>query len=211
MRILVAVLIFFVWVLPSAAQEEPEFFPLHQVTVGAGTGSVSEGSVFNITPDVKGAPDFFFDLAYLYHVSPSFGVGMSLVGYSQSITEVTVILSDGSTARPEFDLSLVHFAAVGRYTFAEGGIKPYVFGMISLVTGSVSSKESGTLNQLGFGAGEGIGVSFDIGSHVRLSAEGLGVFGSSSWKERPFLNSSGTDYNPGMAGVLVNLSYLWSD
>jgi hypothetical protein len=57
----------------------------------------------------------------------------------------------------------------------------------------------------------GASASLKLGESFALSLEALASLGSANWKQKPFLNSSGREFNPSLIALTLNLSYLWGD
>jgi hypothetical protein len=57
----------------------------------------------------------------------------------------------------------------------------------------------------------GAGASLKLGESFALSLEALASLGSANWKQKPFLNSSGREFNPSLLSLTLNLSYMWGD
>jgi len=192
------------------AQENEFFLPYNEFMLALGTGTASEKTVFNVPQDAKASPDFLVNFQYMYFLSPQVGVGIQLLGYSQTISGITITKQDLSQITPDLDLGVFNIGGRIRYSFLGGDLQPYVFGALNYVSGSVSSDATGTLNLNGFGYGGGAGLSFDIGRSFRLTAEGCLMLGTATWESKPFQNSVSDDFNPGMSGVLIGFSYLMS-
>ena len=109
----------------------------------------------------------------------------------------------------QFDLDSYNLGVRYRYTFSRSGFVHYVFAGISWADGSAGSPATGALDYSGFTACLGPGASVALGKQFQLSAEAFGSFGIAHWENEPFASSSGTEFNPSMAGGTVNLSFLW--
>ena len=83
--------------------------------------------------------------------------------------------------------------------------------MVNYAGGSVQSDQTGTLSQSGFALGGGVGVIWMVGDAVGISLEGLGNFGDAKWKQPPFQNSTGTDFDPSMFAIVAGVSYFWGE
>lgn len=59
------------------------------------------------------------------------------------------------------------------------------------------------------GARGGAGVAFLLGEQWEVGPEGLAYFGTATWKQTPFLNSSWKAYDPSMLGFFANVAYRW--
>jgi hypothetical protein len=69
--------------------------------------------------------------------------------------------------------------------------------------------EEETLMYHGISIGAGAGPSVFLSKHVVCCLEGVASFGRANWG--PFLNSTGTEYNPSMLGLSITFSYLWAE
>jgi hypothetical protein len=120
-------------------------------------------------------------------------------GGAKSFEKNVFNVPDDAKASPEIE---------GRYFFSIQRFSPYVFAGLNMVSGSVTSKETGTLNHTGFSFCGGTGVSLKLGESFALSRETIAFLGSASWKQKPFLNSNGREFNPSLLSLTLNLSYL---
>jgi hypothetical protein len=195
------------------AQEEPGL-PLFRNEIGFGVGiaSPTEKHPLNVPGEQKVSTSVAINFLYRYHVTSRFSVGVQMFGYTGKTPSYTVQKEGESFTRDlSFTLTSLDLGVQVRYAFLESTIRPYAFGMLNYVAGAVQNDEAGTLNNSGFSAGGGVGVAWMVGAQIALSLEGVGAFGNATWKQRPFLNSSGTEYDPSVLGLLVSVSYFWGE
>jgi hypothetical protein len=193
----------------SFGQEAPAY-KRHEVALGFGVAKSFEKNVFNVPDDVKGSPDIEMNMAYFYHLSEQFAVGCHLYGFIQSKIPF-MVSQNGNISKINLDLSSLNLGMQGRYFLSSQRFSPFVFAGINLVSGSVTGKEAGTLNHTGFSFCGGAGASLKLGESFALSLEALASLGSANWKQKPFLNSSGREFNPSLLSLTLNLSYMWGD
>jgi hypothetical protein len=190
-------------------QEAPTY-KQHEVILGFGVAKSFEKNVFNVPDDVKGSPDIEINMAYFYHLSEQFAVGCHLYGFVQSKIPF-MVSQNGNISKINLDLSSLNLGMQGRYFLSSQRFSPFVFAGINLVSGSVTGKEAGTLNHTGFSFCGGTGATLKLGESFALSLEALASLGSANWKQKPFLNSSGREFNPSLLSLTLNLSYMWGD
>ena len=106
-----------------------------------------------------------------------------------------------------FELNTYHSGLRLRHTFTQKQMAPYAWVGLNLAQGTISSAETGDLDYHGYSVGGGPGVLFRLGRRVALSVEGVATFGRGKWKTQPFANSNSRDFDPGLRGVIANLSY----
>jgi hypothetical protein len=88
-------------------------------------------------------------------------------------------------------------------------IAPYAYAGVGMANGMIDSKPTGSLTYTGFSGCVGPGASWNLGRSWKMSAEGVLSFGSASWRELPFANSTSRKFDPSIQGGLVHLSYVW--
>ncbi len=182
----------------------------NEITLGFGIGSSPEKNIFNLpSGDVQGSPEIAIYFAYNYSLDERFAIGFQGYGYVQTISNVAIIDGSGSMRSVSFDLSPISVGIQGRYLLSSGTIQPYMFGMVNLAAGSLENNEFGTLSMLGFTAGGGAGLRIFAGESVTIALQGIASLGTANFKEKPFLNSTGKEFNPGFFGLTLNVAYLW--
>lgn len=188
---------------------EPPYLQ-HEIGLGFGFGSSFESTIFNLpSNDAQGSPSLVFSLIYCYNLDERLALGFQLFGFVQTIKNVGVTDASNNFKIVDFDLEPYNLGVQGRYLLATGNLQPYIFGMLNLVGGSLENKEFGTLSLLGFSAGAGAGLRMFVHETVTIFLQGTGSFGSASFKEKPFLNSTGKEFNPSMLGLTLNAAYHW--
>lgn len=196
---------------PVSAQEDVEVSPLrNEFLLGVGAAFPGEQHPLNTAGEARVPTSVGVNLAYLYRVTPEWGIGLRMVGYFVKTPSYTVQLAGESFTRDlAFTLTSINIGGEVRYSFTREGAVPYAFGIVNYVGGSVQNDVMGTLNSNGFSGGVGVGVSLPVGGQFSLGFEGVASFGTAKWKQKPFENSSGTAYDPSMFGLFVNASYRW--
>lgn len=180
----------------------------HELCFGLGYATSSEKDPVNIADDAKLSPGFGINLAYRYHVTELMSLGLHMYGYQAKTPEYVVLDPQGNRRTVSFSLSSINFGVQGRYAFVRSTVMPYIFAVLNLAFGTIQEEQTGTLGYSGVSAGGGLGASVFLSDRIALSLEGVASFGSARWKQKPFLNSTGTDFNPVMIGVFVNFSYF---
>ena len=190
--------------------QEALTYKRHEVSLGFGGATSFEKNVFNVPDDAKASPEIEGNMAYYYHLGEQYALGFHIYGFVQS--KIHFMVSQNSIiSKVNLDLSSFNLGLQGRYFFSIQRFSPYVFAGLNMVSGSVTSKETGTLNHTGFSFCGGTGVSLKLGESFALSLEAIASLGSASWKQKPFLNSNGREFNPSLLSLTLNLSYLWGD
>lgn len=179
-----------------------------EVSFGFGYANGFEKHVFNVPSDVAVNSATGINLNYCYYFNSNMAAGIRLIGYYKELPDYILTDPEGNMKKVKY--KLFNSAADGefRYVFSRGEVEPYGFLLIGLSEGNVS-EEDDELSFNGFNAGFGAGYKIAIGNNWRLSIEAFGIFGTSNWEEKPFLNSSDNDFNPSMAGILLNVSYVF--
>ena len=183
--------------------------PAHEIWLGAGGAASFEKDVFNVVADFESSPEAAYSLVYLANLNARLAVGLHIYGGSETSPEFLIQDQSGVTQLVKLDLNTFNFGARGRYTFTRATLSPYVLAGLSLAGGSIDSKVSGELTYTGVSACVGAGAGIGLGRHFMLSAEGFGSFGTANWKQPPFGNSSGKEFNPSIAGGTINLGFVW--
>ncbi len=194
-----------------AQDEEPPPQRRHEVSFGVGVAFPFEKDPLNIAGEEKVPPCTAISFLYRYHINTRFSAGLQLVGYTWKTPPYIVESSESITQNLSFTLVSVDFGVHVRYAFLDGPLRPYTYVMINYVGGSVENGQTGTLNQSGFAVGGGVGITWMVIDAFGLSFEGLGNFGSAKWKQKPFSNSTGSDYDPSMVALLISASYYWGE
>jgi hypothetical protein len=190
------------------SQQQREEYFAHDFSFGVGYAYGFEKDVFNVPQDagINSAPAI--NLNYLYFLNPNVGIGARAFGFVKTLPEYTVISPTGKQEKIKYELLDYNFDAEFRYAFHRGVVEPYGFLLLGLASGTVTHEEE-KLSFTGFNAGAGAGLRIPFAKRWRISIELYGTVGSAKWEMKPFLNSTGDDFNPSMAGVLLNFSYLW--
>jgi hypothetical protein len=198
--------------LPALSQEEEKTLYRNEVHLGFGYAYGFETNatrVGGLEDKIGGA--IAVNLGFRYNFSTHLALGMSLYGYSKTLPPVQVTENNGMTASREFTVESMNIGLQGIWFFSRGTLQPYILVMMSWASATLSNDALGTLRANGFSTGGGLGTRVLLSEVLALSLEALGSAGKATWKQRPFLNSTGNTLDPSMIGVTVNLVYLWSD
>ena len=190
--------------LPCAAAN----LPGHEIWLGAGGAASFEKDIFNVSGDLSSTPDAAISMGYYMNLDARRAIGFHIYGGAET-TPAVVLQGPSGTMLTAFDLYTYNLGPRYRYTFARGGIAPYLFAGMSWAFGDVESSTTGALNYKGFSVCAGSGAGVALGRHFMLSLEGIGSFGMANWETQPFLNSSGKKFNPSIAAATLNLSFVW--
>lgn len=179
-----------------------------EVSFGFGYANGFEKHVFNTPSDAAVNSATGINLNYCYYYSNNMAAGIRLIGYYKVLPDYILTDPEGNMKKVKYNLFNSAVDGEFRYIFSRGVIEPYGFLLIGLTDGIVSGDDD-ELSFNGFNAGFGAGYKIAIGYNWRLSIEAFGIFGTSNWEEKPFLNSRDIDFNPSMAGLLINISYVF--
>lgn len=190
-------------------------FKKHQLEFGLGGAKSFEKNPFNLTTgETEVSPDIAINFGYYFHYTEDIALCFRIDGFVASTPKYVVFTADGRTLETEFDISLFNIGVGGKYYFSKGNLQPYGFLLLNLVSGTMESssdKSLGTLNLIGFNFGGGAGVNYMITQNIGISLEATGSFGFANWKQKPFVNSTGKDFNPSMLGFFLNVSYYFGN
>jgi hypothetical protein len=182
--------------------------PRYEFTLAAGGANASENSLVNIVPDHAANPDYFLDFRVRQNLSDRLAFGVHVFGTGEETGPYSFQPPGSSGPLVEsFHLALVHIGVHGRFTIAQGPLRPYAELGVSYVSGSL---ESGALGQLSLNGGAVMGcpgVDLLIGPHLALGVEGVLAWGTANWERPPFSNSANTEYDPSLAALAGTLSW----
>ncbi|MBI5476348.1 MAG: hypothetical protein HY964_06395 [Ignavibacteriales bacterium] len=211
MKFLIAILtITFIFSLSTFCQEDQTAeFLKHEVSLGLGAANSFENSMFNLDEDTKTGTNFALTLDYFYNFDERYAIGISIYGFSKTVNDFWIITS-GSPKKVSLDFLALNLSAVGRYTFTRGTVEPYAIAQLSYSSGSLENNDLGKLNLNGVSVGVGGGVGLPLSESFAVTTEVIASFGTAKWKEKPFLNSGNTDYNPSLVAGFVKISYKFN-
>jgi len=193
------------------AQGRPQEFMHHEVSLGFGSALSFELHPLNVSPESKVSPEVGIMIAYRYHFDDLLSVGLHFYGCTEKTPTYSVQDNRGITRDQSYTLNAYNFGVQGRYAFVRATVMPYAVAVISYATGSLQHEQDEMLLYHGFSLGVGAGASVFVSQHVAFSLEGVASFGTANWRQKPFLNSSGTTYNPSTVGLFLTFSYLWAE
>ncbi len=195
-----------------AQEESPPPMFRHEIGFGIGVAFPFEKDPLNVPVEEKVSPSLALGLLYRYHISTTFSVGLQMIGYAGRTPTYAVQKEGESTSKNlSFSLTSFNIGLQVRYTLTETPVRPYALAMVNFVSGSLQNDETGTLSNSGFSAGGGVGIAWMVSPQVAISLEGDGLFGNATWKQKPFVNSTGSEYDPSMFGLLLSVSYFWGE
>jgi len=195
-------------VLGMNASPASAAFPGHEVWIGFGGAASGEKNIFNTPTDLESSPDVVTNIMYTRNFDATKALGLHFYGGTETTDKVTLTSSSG-TVDTEFDLNTFNIGARYRHTFSRGTISPYLFGGASYAFGSIQSSPTGELNFTGVSGVVGPGASLRLGKNFLLSAELFASFGTATWEQAPFTNSSGDEFDPSLYGGTINIGFGW--
>jgi len=191
-----------------AAQDTTRAYNKYEFILGLGGAKSFETSVFNVPNDVKFSPDFAFNLAFRYYFNERFALGIHIYGAFETISDYGIVDDEGNFTKTEFTLGLYNLGMQVKWISSPGRIYPYGLLILNYSDGDLINPEIGEVGAIGFSFGGGGGLCLEVSNHVALSLEAIISFGIAHWEKKPFVNSTGTEFNPSMAGIILNVSYL---
>jgi hypothetical protein len=183
-------------------------FAVHEAGIGLGASGTAENDVFNIESDYDVGNVVSINLLYYYNLNENMALGGHVFGYFKTLKDLTFVTPD-ETATEDVDLNTYNIGGRFRYTFGRGAVQPYAFGGLSFSNGEIDSKFAGTLQFYGLSGVAGVGANLMNTDRFALAVEGVANFGFAAWEQKPFINSSGDEFDPSMFGGFVNFFYLW--
>jgi hypothetical protein len=178
----------------------------NEISFGLGAAKSFEKNIFNIPDDVEGGTNLGISIAYFRHLNEHWAVGVNLFGYMKTVDNV-IILRGGSLENVNIDVSLINITGEAKYIFSRGTVEPYCLAFLAYSSGSLESEKLGRLNLSGVSGGAGAGLAVPLTKSFVISAEALASVGTAKWKEAPFLNSDGSDFNPSFIALFGQISY----
>lgn len=206
---IIAVSVIFLFPGFVAAQDTTRAYNKYEFILGVGDAESFETGVFNVPNDVKFSPDFAFNLAFRYYFNERFALGMHIYGPYETISDYGIVDDEGNFTKAEFTLGVFNFGMQVKWISSPGRIYPYGLLVLNYTEAMLNNPEIGEVGSVGFSFGGGGGLCFGVSNHVAISLEAIISFGIAHWEKKPFVNSTGTEFNPSMAGITVNVSYLW--
>ena len=184
--------------------------PRFEVSLGAGNVHAFEKSLFNLPDDAASTPDALMDFRLRENVTRHFAYGFHVYGTTERTPSFfTQDLSGGVLHVQRYRLSIFHVGADVRWLLLPPPLQPYVEAGVSYVSGSLEDGSREVLRSGGVSVGGGPGVQYVLSRHWAAGAQGLFAAGSAKWRDRPFLNSSSRDYDPGIAGGEGFVTFRW--
>ena len=188
--------------MARAADRGRDDLPVFEISLGAGNADAAENSLFNLPDDAPSRPDVLLDLRVRQNVTRHFAYGFHAYGTTERTPSFFTQNTGGSvTAVQRYRLTVFQVGADVRWLFLPPPLQPYVEVGASYVSGSLEDDNREVLRSGGGSFGGGPGLQYVISRHWAAGAQGLFAVGSAKWRQRPFLNSSGRDYDPGIAGA----------
>lgn len=187
-------------------------FHRHQFTGGVGQGATFEKDVFNSGHVGHGYPaktDPALRLAYHYNLDSRWSLGLIMHGYVHEFNGSSN--ASGDLSAVDFDLKTYNRGVIVQRYFSRGQWQPYVYGMLTLASGSVKAKLAGESDKLayeGYSFGGGAGVLAVISKYIGLSLDAGLSLGKAEWDEPPFVISDGDSFSPSYGAVTANVLLL---
>jgi hypothetical protein len=175
-------------------------YPRNEVWFGAGGATGFENSVYNLPNDVASNPEIALSLGFMRNLSARSAIGV----YFYDTDETT----SGANGSP-FTLANENLGVRYRHTFARRSFVPYLFAGASVVVADLSSSSSDGIGATGFSVCLGPGVGLRLGTHLLVSAEGMGSYGVAEWEKPPAAGSTDQDFNPSLLSGMIHIGYAW--
>ena len=180
-----------------------------EVSIGLGLTSPREQSPLNVAGESPMPNALVLNLGFRRYVGDMAAVGVRAFGTINKLSDYRVSTGDSSSRNTDFNITTYSIALEGLVYVTEGKrIRPYVLLVVAYSGGLLTNKDMGSLNYQGVTAGGGGGIRFSLSEKVALSLEALATFGSAKWKNLPFKNSGGNEYNPSTFIALAGVSFL---
>ena len=184
--------------------------PKHEIAFGAGLGRSFEDGVLNIPDDFSSSPGAAVSLGYYRNLDDRNALGVHLYGWAEE-SPILLVTDQAGTHFTTFGLVTYNLGLRYRRTLARGRTTPYVYGGLGWAFGWSESDPTGKFSYDGFSGCAGAGVAHALGRHFDVVLEGMGSIGTAQWKTQPFVNSTGTDFDPSMVAGTLGFRYVWGE
>ncbi|MBP6672410.1 MAG: hypothetical protein KA247_04645 [Bacteroidetes bacterium] len=205
-RVSITIVLFFVLNGSVSAQNSNS----HELSLGVGLQFPNEKTPLNVPGDNVLPSTVTGNAAYRVYLSELVAVGVR--GTITSMKLGTYLIVQGvssAVSKADFSLSEMNAGLESQiYLSSRGHIRPYLSLQILYAEQNLTSTTVGNLKGQGYLAGGGPGVRLKVSESVRVSAEALYLAGSAEWKQKPFSNSSGTEFDPSNLRAQLNISFL---
>jgi hypothetical protein len=189
-----------------AQQDSVNVMKQNEILFGLGAAKSFEKNIFNLSDDVEGGTNLGITIAYFRHLNEHWAIGINLFGYMKTVDDM-MILRNSNFEKAKFDVSLVNIGGEVKYYFSRRSVEPFCLAFLAYSSGSLQNDQLGTLNLSGVSGGMGAGMGIPVAESFIITLEALCSLGSADWKEPPFLNSDGSDFNPSFIAVFGEVSY----
>ena len=194
----------------AAADARRDETPRLEVSFGAGNVHAFEKSLFNLPSDAASHPDLLMDVRVRQNVTQHFAYGFHAYGTTERTPSFyTQDPAGGVINVQRYRLTIFDVGADVRWLLLPPPLQPYVEAGVSYVSGSLEDGDREVLRSGGVSVGGGPGMQYVLSRHWAAGAQGLFAAGTAKWRQRPFLNSSSRDYDPGFAGAEGFVTFRW--
>lgn len=201
-----AIVLFFVLTGSVPAQSSNS----HEFSLGVGIQFPHEKTPLNVPGDKALPSTVTGNAAYRVYLSELVAVGVR--GTITSMKLGTYLIVQGvssAVTKADFSLSAMNAGLETQiYMTSRGHIRPYLSLQILYAEQNLTSSTVGNLKGQGYLAGGGPGARLKVSESVLVSAEVLYLAGSAEWKQKPFNNSSGTEFDPSNLRAQLNICFL---
>lgn len=182
----------------------------HEISLGVGVQFPNEKTPLNLPGDKALPSTVTGNAAYRVYLSELVAVGVR--GSITSMKLGTYFIVQGvssALSKADFSLSAMNAGLESQiYLSSRGYIRPYLSLQLLYAEQNLTSSTVGNLKGQGYLAGGGPGVRLKVSESVLVSAEALYLAGSAEWKQKPFSNSTGTEFDPSNFRTQLNISFL---
>lgn len=190
--------------------ESARLYIANEVSIGLGAAFPAEKDPFNIPGEPRIPTSPGINLGYRRYIQERVALGVRLYGYYNKLSNYFVTFPNSSTpVQADFTINTITIAFEGTMLFGRRPLQPYAFLMLGYVTGTLENDQAGSLGLNGVAGGGGVGIRAAVSHKVAIALEGMASFGTASWKQKPFTNSSGDKFNPSMFVALATVLIGW--
>ncbi|MFZ4621345.1 MAG: hypothetical protein ACOYNS_12365 [Bacteroidota bacterium] len=182
----------------------------HELSLGFGMQFPNEKSPLNIPGDKPLPSTVTGNAAYRVYLSELVAVGVRGTITSMKLGSYLIVQGVSSAvSKSDFSLSEMNAGLESQiYLSSRGHIRPYLSLQLLYAEENLTSSTVGKLKGQGFLAGGGPGVRLKVSESVLVYAEAFYLTGSAEWKQKPFGNSTGTEFDPSNIRTQLNISFL---
>lgn len=182
----------------------------HEFSFGVGVQFPREKTPLNVPGDKALPSTVTGNAAYRVYLSELVAVGVR--GTITSMKLGTYLIVQGASSavnKTDFSLSTMNAGLESQiYLSSRGHIRPYLSLQLLYTEQNLTSSTVGNLKGQGYLAGGGPGARLKVTESLLVSAEAIYLAGSAAWKQKPFDNSSGTEFDPTNFRTQLNICFL---